>query len=213
MQDYGCGSTGSIAKELLFHIQNGLQQHGQTTAHSAQSKVTAEWDVMAGDWDDIARSYRDSFVKFFWEETGCTTKDQQKDLVVVDFGCGTGLLTDFIRKRVQQVVGLDAAPGMICVLQDKIKAGEWSNVKAYCVVAANLDASPAAKGFGSTQWQSRYSGGFVRSQLYSRGRYGRNNDKVGKLVEARERKVDSFRLASWRRAHQWVFRGKVKKSL
>jgi 2-polyprenyl-3-methyl-5-hydroxy-6-metoxy-1,4-benzoquinol methylase len=153
MQNSACGSTGNIAKGLPFHIQNQLllekqqqqQAHGQTVAHSSQTKVTAEWDAMAGDWDDIAKGYRDSFVKLFWVETGYTTRDQQKDLVVVDFGCGTGILTEVIRTRVKQIVGLDAAPSMVQVLQDKIKAGEWSNVNAYCAVVANLDASPTAK--------------------------------------------------------------------
>jgi 2-polyprenyl-3-methyl-5-hydroxy-6-metoxy-1,4-benzoquinol methylase len=149
MQNSGCGSKGSVVKELLSHIQQDLlleqPNHGRTSANSAQSKVTAEWDVMAGDWDDIARSYRDSFVKLFWEDTGYTTEDQQKELVVVDFGCGTGLLTEVIRKGVKQVVGLDAAPSMVEVLQNKIKAGDWSNVEAYCAVVANLDPTPSAK--------------------------------------------------------------------
>ena len=45
---------------------------------------------MAGEWDDLAYGYRNAFVKILFEQTGL---DPMAKRVVVDFGCGTGLLT------------------------------------------------------------------------------------------------------------------------
>eukprot|EP00797_Seminavis_robusta_P005978 Sro13_g009720.1 Methyltransferase (131) ;mRNA; f:14718-15111 len=110
-----------------------------------QDAVTKEWDAFAGEWDDMAAGYRDAFVELLWQETGYDTPDKQKDLVVLDFGCATGLLTEAIHDKVQKVVAIDVAPSMVKVLQEKIKAAEWTNVDAYCAVAANLDATPQVK--------------------------------------------------------------------
>ena len=105
-----------------------------TTMATAQDKVTREWDAMAGEWDDMAAGYRDEFVKLLWKETEYDDPDKRKNLVVLDFGCATGLLTEAVRTQVKQVIGMDVAPSMIQVLKDKIKAGEWDNVEAYCAV-------------------------------------------------------------------------------
>ncbi len=42
---------------------------------------------------------------------------------ILDFGCGTGLLTEAMAARGAQVVGLDVSPKMIAVLQAKIDGG------------------------------------------------------------------------------------------
>lgn len=111
---------------------------------SSQSKVTQEWDAMAGEWDDMAGGYRDWFEKQLWEETGTTT-EHRSDLVVVDFGCATGLLTEKLQSQVAQVVAIDVAPTMIKCLKDKIRAGDWKNVDAYCAVVGHLDSSNNAE--------------------------------------------------------------------
>ena len=114
------------------------------SSSSSQDKVTAEWDAMAGEWDDMAGGYRDGFVKLFWEETGYANDESSKqDLVVVDFGCATGLLTEVIRKTVARVVAIDVAPSMIQVLKDKIRAGDWNNVDAFCGVVGQLELNKA----------------------------------------------------------------------
>mmetsp|Transcript_15533 Transcript_15533/g.21932 ORF Transcript_15533/g.21932 Transcript_15533/m.21932 type:complete len:217 (+) Transcript_15533:24-674(+) len=97
---------------------------------SEQAIVTTEWDNMAGEWDDLAVGYRNSLVKVLWDRTGITEK---KNLVVVDFGCGTGLLTDYLRKHVKEVICIDPSPLMIQQLEDKLHGGQWSNVQAHCI--------------------------------------------------------------------------------
>ena len=104
-----------------------------------QDKVTSEWNSMSGEWDDVASGYRDSFVKLLWEETGYTTPESRKDLIVLDFGCATGLLAEAIRKDVKRYIGIDVAEQMLDVLEDKIRAGEWTNVESYCAALAHLD--------------------------------------------------------------------------
>lgn len=112
----------------------------------AQEKVTREWDGMAGEWDDMAGGYRDEFVKLLWEETGFSSPESRSPLVILDFGCATGLLIEVVRKQVTKVVGMDVAPSMIGVLKNKIRSGEWDNVEAYCAIAAHLaKADPEAK--------------------------------------------------------------------
>ena len=105
---------------------------------SAQEEVSKEWNAMAGEWDDLAASYRDGFVNVLWERTGLTPDS----LVVVDFGCGTGLLTESLQNKASKVICIDAAPLMIRQVQGKIRAREWKHVEAHCAALAHLHQSP-----------------------------------------------------------------------
>ena len=104
---------------------------------NTQASVNAEWNAMASEWDDLASGYRDAFLDLLWQETGL---DPSAKRTVVDFGCGTGLLTEAMRRQSpnSKFICLDAAPEMIEVLKDKIRAGEWENTKAFSVALASL---------------------------------------------------------------------------
>ena len=52
------------------------------------------------------------------------------DMDVLDFGCGTGLLTLALQPFVCSITGVDSSPGMLDVFQTKIKEQHLSNVKA-----------------------------------------------------------------------------------
>jgi len=104
---------------------------------TAQEKVTAEWDGMAGEWDDMASGYAKGFYKLLWEATGLDPDNNHLG-TVVDFGCGTGILSDKLRMVSSKVVALDASAQMIAVLKDKIRSMEWENVDAAAVVVANM---------------------------------------------------------------------------
>jgi SAM-dependent methyltransferase len=105
-----------------------------------QESVNAEWNAMAGDWDDMAAGYRDSFVKMLWQETGLNARDER---VVLDFGCGTGLLTEALRQLSPEskFICVDAAEAMVGQVKTKIKAGDWDNVQAYCLALANYESA------------------------------------------------------------------------
>jgi SAM-dependent methyltransferase len=120
-------------------------------ALTAQQKVTREWDGMAGEWDDLARGYANGFYRLLLKATTTATTantgildsdDMAKpQSVVVDFGCGTGLLTAqlrLLRGSKVVVVGIDPSRKMIELLQDKILGGEWENVQAVVAVLGDL---------------------------------------------------------------------------
>jgi ubiquinone/menaquinone biosynthesis C-methylase UbiE len=47
---------------------------------------------------------------------------------VLDFGCGTGLLTLHLQPYVRSITGVDNSKGMLDILRAKIQAGDLSNV-------------------------------------------------------------------------------------
>ncbi len=53
------------------------------------------------------------------------------DMDVMDFGCGTGLLTLQIQPFVRSITGIDSSPGMLNVLDMKIKKQDITNVKTH----------------------------------------------------------------------------------
>jgi 2-polyprenyl-3-methyl-5-hydroxy-6-metoxy-1,4-benzoquinol methylase len=112
---------------------------GNNTNQSAQQKVTAEWNGMAGEWDDLAGGYAVGFYKKLWETTGLDPSETK--LTVVDFGCGTGILTSKLRNVCSNVVAIDASPKMIEALKDKIRDGEWANVQAITSVLGDLSSA------------------------------------------------------------------------
>ena len=50
------------------------------------------------------------------------------DMKVLDFGCGTGLLTFKLQPLVKTITGADNSHGMLGVLKDKIKTQGLTNV-------------------------------------------------------------------------------------
>ncbi|MEE9911590.1 MAG: class I SAM-dependent methyltransferase [Deltaproteobacteria bacterium] len=50
------------------------------------------------------------------------------DMDVLDFGCGTGLLTLALQPFVRSITGVDSSPGMLGVLQNKISDRHLKNV-------------------------------------------------------------------------------------
>ena len=105
-----------------------------------QAKATKEWDEMAGVWDKEAVSYRDSLASQLWDHVEFA--NQRRDLVVVDFGCGTGLLTEYLRTQVGKVVCIDASPAMMEKVFGKIRDCNWSNVEGYNTVLSEPDDQP-----------------------------------------------------------------------
>eukprot|EP00523_Entomoneis_sp_CCMP467_P001421 CAMPEP_0168742044 /NCGR_PEP_ID=MMETSP0724-20121128/12834_1 /TAXON_ID=265536 /ORGANISM="Amphiprora sp., Strain CCMP467" /LENGTH=226 /DNA_ID=CAMNT_0008789583 /DNA_START=174 /DNA_END=854 /DNA_ORIENTATION=- len=106
---------------------------------TAQEKVNQEWDGMAGEWDDLASGYASGLHAVLWTET---SMDDPSPLHVVDFGCGSGLLTQRLAPQVARVTAIDAAPKMVELLQDKIRSRRAlqtnNNVQAYSGILGNL---------------------------------------------------------------------------
>jgi ubiquinone/menaquinone biosynthesis C-methylase UbiE len=52
-----------------------------------------------------------------------------RDMDVLDYGCGTGLLGVFLLPHVRSVTGADSSPGMLQVLEDKIRTGRLQRMR------------------------------------------------------------------------------------
>jgi ubiquinone/menaquinone biosynthesis C-methylase UbiE len=86
-----------------------------------------DFDLEAGSWDekpervkmaqDVARSIQEAI-------------RLNDGMEVMDFGCGTGLLTLQIQPFARFVTGVDSSSGMLEVLREKIEKQKLSNVKA-----------------------------------------------------------------------------------
>jgi ubiquinone/menaquinone biosynthesis C-methylase UbiE len=82
-------------------------------------KEAANWDETPGRVKlahDIAQAMMD---------TGII----KNDINVLDFGCGTGLLTLQLQPSVRSITGVDSSAGMLEILQQKIESQKLTNVK------------------------------------------------------------------------------------
>jgi ubiquinone/menaquinone biosynthesis C-methylase UbiE len=61
------------------------------------------------------------------------------DIDVMDFGCGTGLLTFSLQPFVRSITGVDSSQGMLDVFKTKIKEQNLNNVKAEFIDLDNGD--------------------------------------------------------------------------
>lgn len=91
--------------------------------------MSENWDERAGNWD------RDEPVRFYAEQAFASLTrhvnvldNTWKRKRVLDFGCGTGLLTEKLAPLVCEVIAVDISPNMIEVLRRK----EIGNVTAVC---------------------------------------------------------------------------------
>jgi 2-polyprenyl-3-methyl-5-hydroxy-6-metoxy-1,4-benzoquinol methylase len=84
-----------------------------------QAKI--DWNEQAETWDSSNETlyYSNQVFKLL------TNKINLNNLDILDFGCGTGLLTDHMTKQARQIVAIDIAEKMIEVLDKK----NYKNVK------------------------------------------------------------------------------------
>ncbi|HEX3000968.1 MAG TPA: class I SAM-dependent methyltransferase [Methanoregula sp.] len=105
-------------------IANGEKRDFDST--NTVSGEKRNFDAAAATWDenpgrvkvahDIARAIRD-------------TVKLTPEMDVLDFGCGTGLLMLQIQPFVRSITGVDSSPGMLEILEAKIKTQRLTNVK------------------------------------------------------------------------------------
>lgn len=90
---------------MLMHLANFFEE----------SILTNEWDEYADNWDI------DPSVEEYAKNAFKTLQAHLKinNLTVLDFGCGTGTLTQLMSPTVKSIVAIDPSPKMIKYLQQK----------------------------------------------------------------------------------------------
>ena len=85
-----------------------------------------DFDKKAASWDDnpLRVSLANDIAGAISEEKILTP-----DMDVLEFGCGTGLLTLKLRPLVRSLTGVDGSRGMLSVLEAKIESQGLSNIK------------------------------------------------------------------------------------
>lgn len=87
---------------------------------------TNRFDEAAATWDEeprrveLARAVADEIVRRI---------ELSPAMDVLDFGCGTGLLTLALQPLVRSVTGADSSSGMLDVLRRKVRVGRLANVQ------------------------------------------------------------------------------------
>jgi ubiquinone/menaquinone biosynthesis C-methylase UbiE len=96
-------------------------------------KEQSGFDAKAQGWDEDVRRVRlaEQVVSAVQQQVPLT-----RDMVGLDFGCGTGLVTMGLAPLVKRMVGIDSSRGMIKVLSEKVLRRGVQNVTANYV---NLD--------------------------------------------------------------------------
>ena len=97
---------------------------------SADPEVSInEWDAVAGEWDDsdAVRAYAaaafESLVRIV-EGNGSSLDGAR----VIDFGCGTGVLTERLVAAGADVTAIDSSPAMLSAVDRKIAERGWTTV-------------------------------------------------------------------------------------
>jgi ubiquinone/menaquinone biosynthesis C-methylase UbiE len=102
--------------------------------------MASYFDQSAATWDDEPR--RIALMKAVGEAILREARPT-KEMDVLDYGCGTGLVGLFLRPHVRSVTGADSSAGMLDVLRQKIGDGGLSNMKA---VRLDLEHDPLPNG-------------------------------------------------------------------
>jgi ubiquinone/menaquinone biosynthesis C-methylase UbiE len=94
------------------------------------------FDQEAASWDQVPRRVKvaQDIAHSMIQEITLTP-----DIDVMDFGCGTGLLTFSLQPLVRSITGVDSSQGMLDVFKTKIKEQNLNNVKAEFIDLDNGD--------------------------------------------------------------------------
>jgi ubiquinone/menaquinone biosynthesis C-methylase UbiE len=93
---------------------------------SEQYREARYFDDAAATWDSEPR--RIALMKAVGE-TILREARPARDMSVMDYGCGTGLLSLFLLPHVRRVVGADSSPGMLDVLRGKLAQDGIENME------------------------------------------------------------------------------------
>ena len=88
--------------------------------------MTSSFDARAQTWDDDPR--RRKLAESIFAALAQAVP-LRADMVALDYGAGTGLLTLALAARLRRVLAVDSSAGMLAVLAPKARAGGFANVE------------------------------------------------------------------------------------
>ena len=85
---------------------------------------TDTWDDFAAGWDaeSAVQQYADKAYES-WQRRVAPLIENISEIRILDFGCGTGLLTERLAPLCREIVAVDTSVGMIDVLDSKMATG------------------------------------------------------------------------------------------
>jgi predicted TPR repeat methyltransferase len=88
------------------------------------AQKTRDFDTSAASWDEEPRR-----LKLAADVAAAIMREVplSPEMDVLDFGCGTGLVTLQLQPHVRSITGADSSQGMLKVLEEKISAGNLNN--------------------------------------------------------------------------------------
>lgn len=107
------------------------------TGMKTPSENQARFDRAAATWDD--NPARRAMAQAIAEAMRARVPIDQAS-TVIDFGCGTGLVTLALQPYAGRVIGIDSSPGMLAVLTEKAHALGVTNVETLCLDLATQPA-------------------------------------------------------------------------
>ena len=107
--------------------------------------MSDSWDNYASDWDQNAdaRFFADQVFQSLIEHVD-VRRPAWRRRRILDFGCGTGLLTEKLAPLAREVIAIDTSPAMIDVLQQK----DIGNVSPICADINDPAVHSSAPWFG-----------------------------------------------------------------
>lgn len=92
--------------------------------------AVSEWDEYASTWDqdEAAKSYARAAFGSLESELAARGRTLA-GASVCDFGCGTGLLTEYLAPTCATVDAVDTSPAMLAELADKAERNGWTHVR------------------------------------------------------------------------------------
>jgi ubiquinone/menaquinone biosynthesis C-methylase UbiE len=108
-------------------VEPGRSSHGDmpvVEGFTIEAGLAERWDGRAAGWEHVART--PVFARF--RDAILAAAELGPDAVVVDVGCGTGLVTLPIARRCRAAVGLDASPAMLARLHEHARRSGAANI-------------------------------------------------------------------------------------
>ena len=134
-----CDNKGTFLDISAGRLQTAIHQKIQTKRPRMKT-TKRDFNKAAATWDEQPQR-----VKLAGDIADAILREVEitSDMNVLDFGCGTGLLTLRLQPFVRTIIGADSSQGMLDLFNAKIAAAELDNI---CSMYCDLEKGDKLKG-------------------------------------------------------------------